>query len=98
MPVAPASVPHPLAVHTRMNEFGMPMQPLTAPGLPLGNPYHPYNRLSQTMKEKEMLRNNMLTQQETITQLEEEVDTLRREGTRFDDILRKNYQDIDTLR
>jgi len=39
------------------------------------------------MKEKELLRNNMLTMQETINQLEEEVDTLRREGTRFDDLL-----------
>ena len=52
----------------------------------------------QSNKEKEMLRNNMLTQQETINQLEDEVDTLRWEGTRFDDILRKGYQDIDTLR
>jgi predicted nuclease with TOPRIM domain len=66
--------------------------------MPLGNPYHPYNRLAQSMKEKEMLRSDNLTKQETINQLEEENDTLRREGTRFDDLLRKEYQDIDTMR
>ena len=44
------------------------------------------------------MRSNLLTQREKINTMQQEIDTLRKEGTRFDDIVRKGYQDLQLLR
>lgn len=49
-------------------------------------------------EENKQLRNQLFSHREAIGELEEQVDTMAREGTRFEDILHKGNQDLHTVR
>jgi hypothetical protein len=82
---------------------GFPAYPLHA-GLPhilnsgFYNPYHLHNSLNLKEEENRQLRNQLFSHKEAIGELEEQVDTMAREGTRFEDILHKGNQDLQTVR
>jgi len=62
------------------------------------NPYHLHGHLNMKDEENKQLRNQLFSHKEAIGELEEQVDTMAREGTRFEDILHKGNQDLATIR
>jgi len=88
----------PLPVTTPFGYGGLPF----AGGYPYGggyyNPYYLHGQLNNKAEENKQLRNQLFSHQEAIGELEEQVDTMAREGTRFEDILHKSNQDLATAR
>lgn len=84
-----------------------PMTPFGFGGVPFGgvpygggyqNPYYLYGQLNNKETENNLLRNQLFSHKEAIGELEEQIDTMAREGTRFEDILHKGNQDLQTIR
>lgn len=81
--------------------FGAPFGGFPYGGYPYGGYYNPnyiYNQMSVKDEENKLLRNQIFSQREAIGELEEQVDTMAREGTRFEDIIHKGNQDLQTVR
>jgi UDP-2,3-diacylglucosamine pyrophosphatase LpxH len=90
-----------------MQTAGGPM-PMMAPyggGFPYNshmgghyNPHYLHSQIGVKDDENKKLRNEVFSYKEAIGELEEQVDTMAREGTRFEDILHKGNQDLKTVR
>ena len=99
----------PWKVSTSVPQTIMPTPFGAVPVTPFGYGINPYlggyynpNYLFGTIKNKDeeirQLRNQVYSHKEAIGELEEQVDTMNREGTRFDDIIHQGNQDIQTIR
>lgn len=62
------------------------------------NPYYMHSQLNNVNEENKQLKNQIFSHKEAIGELEEQVDTMAREGTRFEDIIHKYNQDLQTAR
>ena len=62
------------------------------------NPYYVYSSLHKQEEENRQLKNQLFTHKEAIGELEEQIDAMTREGTRFEDIIHKSNQDLQVIR
>ena len=95
----------PSVPQTVVQTAGGPLPIVSGYGLPMGgygggyyNPYYMHKQMAMKDEENKQLRNQVFSHKEAMGELEEQVDTMAREGTRFEDIIYKYNQDLKTAR